>query len=208
VNLRQGGVAESRPSAVATTRNWPEFERFFADKGACRAYLERLRWPDGFARGPPGRALGAAAQACDGPRLLETAWAHLHELRRAIAGRVRLSSVEPLTTDGLEAFAREAAASGRPFAPTAGTPPRACPPSATGVKDASLASSDVKSGSLIGKDVTLAATGSRSVLVARRAGRIASGRPDSTPPVAVGLRSVADVAGKATAAPASQARSN
>lgn len=29
-------------------RNLPEFNRFFADEAACEAYLEKLRWPDGF----------------------------------------------------------------------------------------------------------------------------------------------------------------
>lgn len=29
-------------------RTWPEFQRFFADEDACLAYLERLRWPEGF----------------------------------------------------------------------------------------------------------------------------------------------------------------
>ncbi|MGH9053219.1 MAG: IS1595 family transposase [Acidimicrobiia bacterium] len=29
-------------------RNWHEFEAWFRDEGACRAYLEMLRWPDGF----------------------------------------------------------------------------------------------------------------------------------------------------------------
>ena len=27
----------------------PEFQRVFPDDGACATYLERLRWPDGFA---------------------------------------------------------------------------------------------------------------------------------------------------------------
>jgi hypothetical protein len=26
----------------------PEFQRVFPDPEACAAYLERLRWPDGF----------------------------------------------------------------------------------------------------------------------------------------------------------------
>ena len=29
-------------------RNWPEFQRLFGSEDACLAYLERLRWPDGF----------------------------------------------------------------------------------------------------------------------------------------------------------------
>ena len=29
-------------------RDWPEFHKFFPDEAACLAYLERLRWPDGF----------------------------------------------------------------------------------------------------------------------------------------------------------------
>ena len=29
-------------------RDWPEFMRFFGDEEACLAYLERLRWPEGF----------------------------------------------------------------------------------------------------------------------------------------------------------------
>ena len=27
---------------------WTEFVGWFADDEACRAYLERLRWPEGF----------------------------------------------------------------------------------------------------------------------------------------------------------------
>lgn len=29
-------------------RTWQEFEAWFPEEGACRLYLERLRWPDGF----------------------------------------------------------------------------------------------------------------------------------------------------------------
>lgn len=29
-------------------RTWQEFEAWFPDESACRGYLERLRWPDGF----------------------------------------------------------------------------------------------------------------------------------------------------------------
>src|SRR5437870_1930789 len=29
-------------------RTWPEFEAWFPDERACRLFLERLRWPDGF----------------------------------------------------------------------------------------------------------------------------------------------------------------
>ena len=29
-------------------RTWPEFERCFATEGACREYLELIRWPEGF----------------------------------------------------------------------------------------------------------------------------------------------------------------
>ena len=45
----QGGSREDRPVAGRDyPRSWPEFERFFADEDACLAYLERLRWPQGF----------------------------------------------------------------------------------------------------------------------------------------------------------------
>ncbi len=46
------GVArngEWRPVAgVDYPRDWHEFEAWFTDEAACRAFLERLRWPEGF----------------------------------------------------------------------------------------------------------------------------------------------------------------
>lgn len=49
MDLSEGGSGESRPLAGRDyPRNWPEFERVFGDEEACRAYLERLRWPQGF----------------------------------------------------------------------------------------------------------------------------------------------------------------
>src|SRR5215467_447852 len=41
--------ADGRPIAGRDyPRTWQEFEAWFPDEGACRQYLERLRWPDGF----------------------------------------------------------------------------------------------------------------------------------------------------------------
>ena len=43
--------ARTRPSLVAGRdypRTYREFVEMFPDEGACVAYLERLRWPDGF----------------------------------------------------------------------------------------------------------------------------------------------------------------
>jgi hypothetical protein len=49
VDLTQGGIGEKRPVAGRDyPRTWPEFQRFFGDEEACLAYLDRLRWPDGF----------------------------------------------------------------------------------------------------------------------------------------------------------------
>jgi hypothetical protein len=40
---------EWRPVAgVDYPRDWHEFEAWFTDEAACRAFLERLRWPEGF----------------------------------------------------------------------------------------------------------------------------------------------------------------
>jgi transposase-like protein len=191
-------------------RTLPEFQRFFGDEQACLAYLERLRWPQGFrcpgcgneeawrtkrglwvcrrcerqssvtagtlfagTRTPlqswfqaifelVGQKQGMSAlglQRLMGLGSYKTAWAHLHKLRRAmvrpgrdllqglvevdegyvggrevglagrqaedksavvvavearqgakreIAGRVRLSRLEPLSKRGLEAFISEA----------------------------------------------------------------------------------------------------
>jgi transposase-like protein len=215
VDRIEGGPREDRPVAGRDyPRSWPEFQRFFGDEEACAAYLERLRWPDGF-RCP---ACGAAdawktkrglwlCRSCSrqssvtaqtifagtrtplsewfaaiwalvvskqgmsalglqrlmGLGSYETAWAHLHKLRRAmvrpgrhllgglvevdegyvggrevgmagrqtedksvvvvavevregskgeIAGRARLSRVEPLSKKRLEGFVKEAIAPG------------------------------------------------------------------------------------------------
>lgn len=49
MNFSQGDSSERRPVAGRDyPRSWPEFERFFGDEQACHAYLQRLRWPDGF----------------------------------------------------------------------------------------------------------------------------------------------------------------
>lgn len=215
MDFTQGGTSEKRPVAGRDyPRTWPEFERFFGDEQACLAYLERLRWPEGFqcpacggteawktkrglwVCGECQRQTSVTAQtlfagtrtplsvwfaaiwqlvsakqgmsALQLQRIMglgsyETAWAHLHKLRRAmvrpgrdllsdlveidegyvggreegvsgrqtadkspvvvavevregkrgeIAGRVRLSRVEPLDKDGLEAFISEAVAPG------------------------------------------------------------------------------------------------
>lgn len=45
----EGGPRENRPAPGSDyPRDWPEFQRFFPGEDACLAYLERLRWPDGF----------------------------------------------------------------------------------------------------------------------------------------------------------------
>ena len=147
MDLSQGGVAEGRPVGGRDyPRSWPEFERFFADEEACFAYLERLRWPDGFRCPSCGSAeawrtkrglwlcaacrrqssatagtlfastrtplrqwfaaiwqLVAAKQGMSALQLkramglgsYETAWAHLHKLRRAMVrpGRDPLSGL-------------------------------------------------------------------------------------------------------------------
>ena len=194
-------------------RDWPEFLRFFGSEEACLAYLERLRWPEGFRCPGCGhddawrtrrrlwvcRACQRQSSASAGTllagtrtplsswfaaiwqltnqkhglsalglqRLLglgsyETAWAHLHKLRRAMvrpgrellsglvevdegyvggreagldgrqidkksivvcavevreggretAGRLRMSRLDPLSKDALEAFISDAVAAG------------------------------------------------------------------------------------------------
>lgn len=35
-------------SRIPVPRSLPEFQRLFPDDAACRAYMERIRWPDGF----------------------------------------------------------------------------------------------------------------------------------------------------------------
>ena len=43
------GVDEKRPRGGADyPRNWSEFQAWFSGEAECIAYLERLRWPDGF----------------------------------------------------------------------------------------------------------------------------------------------------------------
>jgi transposase-like protein len=215
VDATQGGPREDRPVGGRDyPRTWPEFQRFFADEDACVAYLERLRWPEGFrcpacggdqawkterglwlcracrrqtsvtagtifaaTRTPLSEWFAAIWQlvaqkqgmsALGLQRLMglgsyETAWAHLHKLRRAmvrperellgglvevdegyvggrevgmagrqtadksvvvvavevregskgeIAGRARLSRVEPLSKQRLEGFISDAIAPG------------------------------------------------------------------------------------------------
>ncbi len=235
MDLTEGGAREDRPVAGHDyPRTWPEFQRFFGDEEACLAYLERLRWPDGF-RCPAcgsadawktkrslwvcracGRQTSLTAgtlfagtrtpvlawfsaiwqlvaskqgmsalglQRAMGLGSYETAWAHLHKLRRAmvrpgrdllrelvevdegyvggrevgmagrqtedkspvvvavevregkrreIAGRVRLSRVEPLTKPASRRSSAMRSSPDRRSAPTAGTSTRACPSSATG----------------------------------------------------------------------------
>ncbi|MGH2990789.1 MAG: transposase, partial [Solirubrobacterales bacterium] len=49
MDATQGGPREDRPVAGRDCpRSWPEFQRFFGDEETCLAYLERLRWPEGF----------------------------------------------------------------------------------------------------------------------------------------------------------------
>jgi transposase-like protein/ribosomal protein L37AE/L43A len=145
VDLTQGGARESRPVGGRDyPRTWPEFQRFFAGEEDCRAYLERLRWPEGFCcpacgsgeawrtkrglwlcgacrrqssvtagtlfagtRTPLGQWFSAiwqliaqkqgmsalGLQRAMGLGSYETAWAHLHKLRRAMVrpGRDLLS---------------------------------------------------------------------------------------------------------------------
>jgi len=43
-----GIPASGLEPGVAYPRNRLEFDEFFPDEGSCLAYLERLRWPDGF----------------------------------------------------------------------------------------------------------------------------------------------------------------
>ena len=127
-------------------RTWPEFGHFFPDEDACAAYLERLRWPEGFRCPACGGAdawrtkrglwvcracerqssvtaqtifagtrtplsswfaaiwqLVSAKQGMSALQLqrimglgsYETAWAHLHKLRRAMVrpGRERLGAL-------------------------------------------------------------------------------------------------------------------
>jgi len=46
-------------------RTFTEFDSFFADETACRAYLSRLRWPDGFVCPRCGSGVGAWRTARD-----------------------------------------------------------------------------------------------------------------------------------------------
>ena len=150
-------------------RTWPEFLAFFPDEKACFAYLERVRWPDGFrcpvcghgeawrtrrrlwVCGSCQRQTSATAgtlltgtrtplvswfmsiwqltnqkhglsamglQRLLGLRSYETAWAHLHKLRRAMVrpGRDPLTDVvevdesyvggEESGVDGRQTFAK------------------------------------------------------------------------------------------------------
>ena len=63
-----GGREWSGPRAgVDYPGTWQAFESWFADDDACRAYLERLRWPDGFrcpVRGVDGVADGSGLWMC------------------------------------------------------------------------------------------------------------------------------------------------
>ena len=85
-------------------RTAAEFEARFATEEACRAYLVRLRWPDGFrcpacggAKTWPMRSRPALVRcaSCEvlGLGSYETAWTWLHKLRRAMVrpGRDRLT---------------------------------------------------------------------------------------------------------------------
>ena len=56
-------------------RNWTEFLDWFASEEACLAYLEKLRWPDGFvcpACGVAERAVPLQPISPDVPQLLRT----------------------------------------------------------------------------------------------------------------------------------------
>ena len=42
-------MTNERPRAgIEYPGTWPSFEAWFPDDAACREYLARLRWPDGF----------------------------------------------------------------------------------------------------------------------------------------------------------------
>lgn len=153
MDLTEGGAGEHRPVAGRDyPRTWPEFQRLFGDEEACVAYLERLRWPQGFRCPACGggdawktkrglwacRACGrqtsitaqtlfagtrtplsswfaaiwqlvAAKQGMSALQLkramglgsYETAWAHLHKLRRAMVrpGRDRLAGLVEVDED-------------------------------------------------------------------------------------------------------------
>ena len=69
-----GIPASELEAGVDYPRNRLEFEEFFPDEGSCLAYLERVRWPDGFdcprcgAVGPPWRSARGllACRKCPG----------------------------------------------------------------------------------------------------------------------------------------------
>jgi transposase-like protein len=66
--------ASELEAGVDYPRNRLEFDEFFPDEGSCLAYLERVRWPDGFdcprcgAVGPPWRSARGllACRKCPG----------------------------------------------------------------------------------------------------------------------------------------------
>ncbi len=37
-----------RGAELGFPQSLPDFQRLFPDEAACAAYLEKLRWPDGF----------------------------------------------------------------------------------------------------------------------------------------------------------------
>lgn len=71
-------------------RTLMDFEQRFASDEACRDYLFRLRWPDGFVC---ARCQNRAAWSSNRHLSVCTAWSWLHKLRRAMVrpGRDRLS---------------------------------------------------------------------------------------------------------------------
>ena len=42
------GASEKPKGGVDYPRNFNEFEAFFENEAACREYVTRIRWPDGF----------------------------------------------------------------------------------------------------------------------------------------------------------------
>lgn len=42
------GTSEKPKGGVDYPRNFNEFENFFVNESACRDYVTKIRWPDGF----------------------------------------------------------------------------------------------------------------------------------------------------------------
>jgi transposase-like protein len=90
---------ESHPvGGVDYPRTFQEMEQWFRDDAACRDYIRRLRWPDGFmvmwfVTSQKNGVSALGLQRVLGLGSYETAWTWLHKLRRAMVrpGRDRLS---------------------------------------------------------------------------------------------------------------------